>query len=263
MQRRHCSQLANSLFDLVAVLQSLAVADTSVLVYSLLLRSFRFVLWPITVYRYIFLVLYPTAYVLRLVQTWLVVLLTVDRHIAVCHPLHAQRLASVRRTTVFIVVLIVVSTLFSIPRYFEFELTDFTDDKPSGFTTTALLADKVYAVVYRITLFFLVMYLIPMAVLTVLNIRLLMALRESQAYQASSVVHFTSNNAHGHSRPGLSPRSAGDESLIVRKLSDDGASQRSCGKSSGSVDVGFYSYAQLRTLIRFVSLLTTKFIVFF
>jgi len=66
-----------------AVLQSLAVADTLVLICTLMTRSLRYVGWTAynNVYGYIFIVFYPLSYCVRLVSTWLTVLLTADRYI--------------------------------------------------------------------------------------------------------------------------------------------------------------------------------------
>lgn len=63
--------------------------------------------------------MFPTFYVLRLVNTWLTVLLTVDRYIATCRPLHAQRLCTMKRTYGLITVVVLASVAFCVPRYFE------------------------------------------------------------------------------------------------------------------------------------------------
>lgn len=215
------------------MLQSLAVADTGVLVLSLLLRSFRYLFWPDAIYRYVFIAIFPIAYAVRLVQTWLVVLLTVDRHIAVCHPLHAQRLVTVRRTTCFIVGLVCVAVLFSVPRYFEYQLVAMTSPSSTGFASTPLMANRVYAVAYRIVAFFVVMYLTPTVVLTVLNVRLLVALRESQAYQASSVVHFTRSGARTGNGNGSASPDVDAASSARLTLNGAGGGRSS---SEGSVD---------------------------
>jgi len=91
-------------------------------------------------------------YCVRLVDTWLVVLLTVDRHIAVCQPLKLHTRCGTARTWTIIVVIAAVSVLFSLPRCFEYRLID--EVYPYKFTATSLIHDRVYVIFYRTSLFF-------------------------------------------------------------------------------------------------------------
>lgn len=104
------------------ILQCLAWTDTAYLTGSVVLRTFRYIGIPNydTYSPYIFFWLYPTIYGIRLTDTWLTVLLTVDRFIAVCYPLHANRLCSRAKTNVLIVIIVLCSFAFSVPRYFEY-----------------------------------------------------------------------------------------------------------------------------------------------
>jgi len=104
--------------------KALAVADTLVLLVIFLLRSFRYVAPLVNVdYTKALLSLYgwlfPCAYVLRMVNAWLTVLLTVDRYIAVCRPLHAQRLCTIQRAYTNIVAVTAASVVYCLPRFFE------------------------------------------------------------------------------------------------------------------------------------------------
>lgn len=109
---------------IIILLRTLAVFDILVLVSVFLLRTMRLI-GP-TVYLVFFTLtypyLYPVAFELRLINTWITVLLTVDRYVAVCRPLHAQRMCSVRRTYAQVAAVILLSVLFCLPRHFEYHI---------------------------------------------------------------------------------------------------------------------------------------------
>ena len=173
------------------LLQGLAVSDTSVLVATVLLRSIRYLYvytkadWLVPfndVYPYIFRWVFPCVFFLRLAGSWLTVLLTIDRYIAVRHPLHAQRLCTLPKAIKNMVILSLLALLFCLPRFFEHEIDS---SNVHGFISTPLLLNKYYTVIYRIFLYLLFMYLLPMILLVVLNAKLLCTLREADSYRAN------------------------------------------------------------------------------
>ena len=163
------------------VLQSLAVADTLVLISTLFVQSFRHVGWTAynNVYGHIFIVFYPLTYCVRLVDTWLTVLLTVNRYIAVCKPLKLHICCGSTRTWMIIAAISLAAVVFSLPRFFEFKLVD-DQDRRYQFIPTSLTQDRVYTILYRTSLFLAVMYLVPMSLMMTLNVLLLAALRRSE-----------------------------------------------------------------------------------
>lgn len=116
-----CHMRKSKLKPVVTVLQALAVSDTAVLVCGILFRSLRVMIG--SQYDIPMNVVYPfgfaVAYVVRLVNIWFTVLLTFDRYVAVCQPLHAQRLCTTKKTSIQIAAVVVLSCLFCIPRFFE------------------------------------------------------------------------------------------------------------------------------------------------
>jgi len=57
----------------------------------------------------------------------------------------------------------------------------------SGFKTRAILDNKVYNAVYRIILFLLLQYILPMMLLVVLNARVVVSLRQATIHRASTL----------------------------------------------------------------------------
>ena len=170
------------------LLQGLALADTAVLLAMTLLYGLRFVSlcsgqleWYIDSYAYrnIFRWLYPSLYFFRMMSTWLTVLLTIDRYIAVCHPLHAQRICTIRAAKRHMVVLVLVALLCSLPRFFEYRMAS------GEFIPTELLTSKWYTIGYRLVTYFVLMYLLPMVLMVTLNSRLLCALYSAKRLQAT------------------------------------------------------------------------------
>ena len=168
------------------LLQGLAIADTLVLISIVLGRCFRYLAmcnsWSAytEIFPELFRWLYPLTYFFRQTDVWLITLLTIDRWIAVCKPLHAQRLCTLSRAYKQMTAVTIGSMVVTLPRFFELSLSD------SGqIATHWLLRIKSYTIAYRIILFFLFMYLIPMALLMILNTRLLKTLRKADIYRAA------------------------------------------------------------------------------
>ncbi|KAK2141097.1 hypothetical protein LSH36_1164g00048 [Paralvinella palmiformis] len=197
------------------LLQALALADTLILASSILLRSLRYVGWRAfnDLYHYVFVSLYPCVYFFRLADTWITVVMTIDRYIAVCRPLQAHRLCTLRRTYAAIGVIVLATFGFSVPRFFEFRLIDLSVSR-LGFVHTPLVANRTYTIAYRMISFFVIMYLIPMVALVALNVRLWYGLR--RAYHArDSMISNGSLHARNAEDPLMTSSSRSVTSVVV------------------------------------------------
>ena len=160
------------------LLQCLAVADIFVLVFSMMFRSLRTLhecfiprgpYW--THFQVMMQYVFPFVYIARLCSTWLTVLLTVDRYIAVCKPLHAQRLCTLSRVAKELLVLVLFAVGYNIVRFFEIDYRM----KP-----TSLARNARYTIFYKMISFGLVYYVIPICLLATLNILLVRSLRKAE-----------------------------------------------------------------------------------
>ena len=160
-------------------LQALAILDTLILAAVIPLRSLRVTeqcfdfpyeykeTWKI-IYRWGF----PPMFALKMMETWFITLLTFDRWIAVCKPLHAQRLCTPRAAYKRIGIIVILSILLSLPLYFESRMYGIPED-----INPQILQYPAYVISYRLFFLFIYMYLVPTIALIVLNIKLLSSLR--------------------------------------------------------------------------------------
>lgn len=172
------------------LLKSISVTDALILATSLVLRSMRYLNIP----SYdVFLSSWfpwmnPVAYFLRVFNVWLTVLLTYERCVAVCYPLHVQFVCTLRKTRLIICIMIAIVTLISLPRFFEYKKVPFEIAR-TGFKKTDLMANAYYTVGYRIIFFFVAVYLVPLSALIFMNVRIIRTLRASSR-QRFSVFRF-------------------------------------------------------------------------
>ena len=168
------------------LLQALAVADTLVLISIVLGRCLRILAvcngWAafLEIFPELFRWMYPLTYFFRQTDVWLVTLLTIDRWIAVCKPLHAQRLCTLSRAYKQMAGVTLLAMLVTLPRFFEYSI-----NSKGQIASHWLMRVQAYTITYRIILFFLFMYLIPMALLIILNTKLLKTLHKADIYRAA------------------------------------------------------------------------------
>lgn len=105
-------------------LTALSIWDSVVLLVSLLLISMGEIVPAFSrdALPYVVVYLYPVGLVAQTTTLWLTVSFTVERYIAVCHPLQAASMCTIPRARIVIIVISIVSVLYNIPRWFEYEL---------------------------------------------------------------------------------------------------------------------------------------------
>jgi len=215
------------------LMQTLAVADTSFLVSCLFIMTLSTAVtstdWlPAVVQRgwpYVMVYLRPIAFITCTASVWMVVVLTADRYIAICRPLHAAKYSTLPRLRRAVIVLSLLAVTYGIPVFFETELVEVKADhvRPSDGLVlngsdvvsnnltmadtllnltqnstpskshrvlkvqwSAMYRNQVYQVVYRVCLDFTVRNLLPLAALVFFNQRLVHALRKSDHLRRNS-----------------------------------------------------------------------------
>ena len=168
-------------------LSALAWWDTIVLISTLLLIGLPgtgFKGYMNYVFAYVVSFIYPLALIAQTATIWLTVSFTVERYIAVCHPLKAASMCTISRAKIVIGGVSIGSTLYNIPRWFDYRPSWVTDPGTNAshvaVKTTSFSVNPIYVQVYFSWLYVPIMCIIPLVVLSVLNTFLILAVRRSQ-----------------------------------------------------------------------------------
>ncbi|XP_022239599.1 FMRFamide receptor-like [Limulus polyphemus] len=162
-------------------LQGLAIYDTGVLMCALIMLGLvtlgKIVTWlhfyTWIIFPFIVPVIYPLALIAQTGSVWTTVLVTIERHVAVSHPLHARSLFTCKRSRVYNLLVTVGAVCYNIPRFWEIQRIKVWDSvtnstvyniQPSSFRR-----NKVYFEIYYIWMYLLIMYFLPFLTLAVLN----------------------------------------------------------------------------------------------
>lgn len=177
------------------LLISLEIADTFFLVTVLILRVLTSIhtyteSMPalIKVFPYMAKFVFPCALISETATIYLTILVTVNRYVSVCRPYEASNLCSIHHARKHVVLISLFSILYNIPRFFEFDVY-YELDHVKNVTmlvsrNTDMGESKIYQIFYGNILYFLVMFLQPLATLIVLNYKLIVALRKTKKKRA-------------------------------------------------------------------------------
>lgn len=163
------------------LLIGLARCDTILILTSVLLFGIP-AIYPYTghlfvyyykVYPHLAPVLFPLAMVAQTVTVYLTLTVTLERFVAVCHPLRARSLCTYGRARFYVLVIIVFSIVYNLPRFWE---VSHQANFYAEFNTTiycpmpsSLRQNPVYISVYIHWMYLVFLYFLPFGSLAVLN----------------------------------------------------------------------------------------------
>ena len=140
----------------------------------------------VDMYQYITPFVYPVAMIAQTSSIYITMVITMERYIVVCLPLESRRICTYSRSKRYIILVLVLSTLYNIPRFFEYELKDVNIDMDGDLVTVTYLQstkfrlDPIYIQIYVNWLYMIFMYGIPFSFLSVANIKIGLAISEAR-----------------------------------------------------------------------------------
>ncbi|KAI0224058.1 FMRFamide receptor [Lamellibrachia satsuma] len=166
------------------LLQTLAVVDTMYLVASVFIQTIKtlhdhtdWVPKMHNVFVYMEPYVWAFASIVQTTTVWTVMLVTIDRYVAVCKPFQVQ-LRSLQRAKMAFLGIVVAAILYNIPRFFEREMRLVSDQCGDVVKTkkSAMGESWIYFLVYKTVLYFMFRAFGPLLTLIVLNTTLMRAL---------------------------------------------------------------------------------------
>lgn len=154
--------------DIVLILTSILLFGVSAIYpYTNYLRYYYMRLLP-----EISRVLYPIAMSAQTASIYLTLTVTLERYVAVCHPLRARAICTYGRARIYVVVILVFSICYNIPRFFEVALIEHQDEE-FGYvyciTASELRGNEIYINIYIHWLYLVFIYFIPFLSITFFN----------------------------------------------------------------------------------------------
>uniref|UniRef100_A0A0K0EMV0 G_PROTEIN_RECEP_F1_2 domain-containing protein n=1 Tax=Strongyloides stercoralis TaxID=6248 RepID=A0A0K0EMV0_STRER len=125
---------------------------------------------PPKILAYCIVYLYPITIMAGCMSVWMLVSITVDRYLAVCHPFMVRVYCTINRAKITVAVITIVTIAFNFVRFWEFDITE-PSDETGGFAFKKLLrADPIFMLVYQNIAYIISQYLLPLFVLCLLNL---------------------------------------------------------------------------------------------
>ena len=188
------------------LLTTLAVFDMGVLVVWTLMKAtpavcdYNAACSSFMAYSFFFMRAYvwPVGSAAHLAGTWIIVLVTFHRFVAVCHPYKVQQWTNIRLTRWHVVIIFVMSIVYNIPRFVDDAVQTVPVEGGHRLTLvkTALGRNKAFNYFYSVGLYYIVIYLVPFSALIYMSIKLIAALNETRKKKAQMTFSKAKRDEH-------------------------------------------------------------------
>ena len=177
-----------------ASFRALALSDTVLLVSALIQQVIPMICFITAPYSafcrpqgYAQVYLWPIVCMAQMCSVWLTVLISTERYIAICYPFLAFRMCTVTKVRICCIGIAISVLLFNFPKFFEFYPSVDIHTTHSGENVTIvnvgfseLRSNKVYRYFYNTALYCILVYLAPLCILLVLNIKIILQMRQAK-----------------------------------------------------------------------------------
>jgi hypothetical protein len=201
-------------------LRALAAADIAFLIFAILfttlpslvdIHSEALSLRTQTLYHLFVLYAHPFYHTTQMVSTWALVLVTLERYVLVCKPLHAAKFITAKRLSAVFGGVWLAALLFQIPLFFQTgcsvrfdesysvscsQFLNLPPDDDSGgrVLMTRRIYNPLYHLIYRTLGYFFLRFVLPFVLLVYLSIRLAREIRQSRMRHYAIYASVLSNN---------------------------------------------------------------------
>lgn len=131
-------------------------------------------------YPFVVVFVYPMSMIAQTMSVWILVLVTVERYVAVCHPFVAgSSFILALRPKRALAIAFLLAILLNLTRFWEFAF----DDKADSGYRELLRKNELYYLLYYTIVYLLTHYFVPFLLLFYLSMRILLAMRTARKEQ--------------------------------------------------------------------------------
>ena len=195
------------------LLLQLAITDSLVLVIWYLLSLYR-ILRHSGLIRSPALAIFglPIAILIQMIERWLIVNITIQRYVAVCHPHKMYLVNSVRAAWIQLTVLILFCVFFTLPRFVE-AIIRAEGDGPRG----TIFDDPTYEFYYEGIAYYIVNFVVPLILLVFFTVSIIHQLRKSKMKTGPVQQLASSGTAFEEASASDNPRTQAAQSKTTKK----------------------------------------------
>lgn len=168
-----------SFIDIVLLITAIPVYSVTPFIYYTTWFESYHIIAP-----YVLVYVFPLAFIAQTATIWLTVLVCVNRYIAVCKPYQASRLCTVNQARKQFALVLICSVIYNVPKFAEGHITFNNKTQMMEPVPTALGQNTYYMIIYQNICYTVFMLIVPLLTLTLLNIRLITALKEIRKRRA-------------------------------------------------------------------------------
>ncbi|KAK9891705.1 hypothetical protein WA026_016503 [Henosepilachna vigintioctopunctata] len=136
--------------------------------YSGMLSTYYYVIYP-----HLVPVIYPLAVIVQAASAYLTFCVSLERFVAVCHPLKVRSLCTYGRARLYVIGILCISVMYNITRFWESSIqSEWWPEKNVTIycpTASSLRRNKTYTTIYIHWCYFIFIYLLPFLGIAVLN----------------------------------------------------------------------------------------------